>query len=300
MCALAALVLLSCEKTPVEVPDTDQAHSLPESILWDLAGRYPEATVTSAGGGEEMEYVHISLIDKDGLKNEVAYKNGEWMVSEKRLDVNGFLDNLPKPVVKTYLKTGIGHETFLEGSYVLEITRKGLSQKQYEIDCMAPYLDGEKLIESQHWHIVIAEDGTLLTCGLHESYNATIGMVDLCPALTFIREKYGYVPVVGIIDEGGDANIFIRDGDVLKTVTFRAYRSDFEVADFEWRHTEYTLPLDTALPAHVQKAIDGYETEHPGEKWSGLSMLETVEGFSYGLTFGTELHYCRFYIGVQD
>lgn len=298
-CVVTALMLLSCEKTPVEVPDNNLVNSLPETIVWDLNGRYPDATITSVSGGADTEYVNISLTDKDGLKNKAVYRNGEWVVSEKRLEVNGFLNALPKPVVKAYLKTGISHETFLESSYVIEIARKGFNQKQYEIDCTAPYLDGDELIEGLHYHIVIAEDGTLLVCGHRESFNSTIGMVDLSPAIAFIREKYGYVPIVGMIDDGGYANVFIRDGSILKNVKLRAYRSGFEVADFEWRDTEYALPMDMTLPARVQKAIEEHETRFPGEKWTGLSMLETMEGFSYGLTFGPELHRTTFYVKAE-
>lgn len=49
-------------------------------------------------------------------------------------------------------------------------------------------------------------------------------MVDVSPALAFIREKYGYVPVVGMIDDGGYSHIFIRDRGILKTVKFRTPR----------------------------------------------------------------------------
>lgn len=300
VCALMALVLFSCEKTPAVTPDNDPIKWLPESIFRDFSGRYPEAAVVSVSGDRETEYVRISLLDKDGFKSEVVYRNGEWMASEKRLDVNDFLSSLPEPVYKTYLKTGIGHEVFYKNSnYVIEIARNGFPLKQYEIDCIAPYLDGDEWIEGFYYHIVIAEDGTLLVCDHHSTFNPTIGMADIGPALADIRERYGNVSLVGVVDDGGYANVFIREEGIVKKVTFKTYRKDFEVADFEWRQTEYALPMDLPLPGHVLKTIEEYEFRHSGKKWSGLSMLETVSGFFYGLTFGTEVDNNRFYVGID-
>ena len=293
MCAVMALVLFSCEKAPKGTPEYDPMKSLPESVVQDFRARYPEATDIEVHGEEE---VSVSLIDRDGFKNKVVYVKGEWMYSQKMLDVHDFLNDLPMPVRKTYVKTGINHEIFYENShYVLEIERAGMAWKQYEIDCLGSYMDGDELIENLVYHIAIAEDGTLLAYS-HGQFNLPIWWVDLTSAIAFVREKYENASIVGSANNG-EQYIYIRHKGILKTVTFRPYPSS---GDFEWKCTEYALPMDAALPAHVRKEIVKFEAQHPGKKLFELSMLETIDGFFYGMKIGTELESIKTYVDVHE
>lgn len=293
ICAVMALVLFSCEKAPKGAQEYDPMESLPESVVWDFNGRYPEATDITVIGGEEE--VSVSFVDQNGYKNEVVYVNGNWTYSQKWLDVKDFLKDFPKPVRLAYAKTGIAHEYFYESNYVLEIQRAGMAQKQYEVDCLGYYVDGDELIDDLVYHIVIAEDGTLLSYS-HRLFNQSLWWADLSPAMDYIREKYNGASILGAANDG-EQYFYIRHEGILKTVTFHSAPS---VEDFEWRHTEYALPMDTTLPAHVRKEIEEFETKNPGKKWFELSMLETIEGFFYGLKFGTELEYRKFYVEVNE
>lgn len=293
VCAMMALALLSCEKDPQGTREYDPMKSLPENVVWDFYGRYPEATDIRVIGGENE--VKISLIDKDGYKNEAVYVNGEWTYSQKSLDVKDFLKDFPKPVRSAYVKTGIAHEYFYENNYVLEIERAGMAQKQYEVDCLGYYVYGDELIDDLVYHIVIAEDGTLLSYS-HRLFNQSIWWADLSPAMGFVLSKYPDASILGAANDG-EQYLFIRHEGILKTVTFRSAPT---AEDFEWRHTEYALPMDTMLPAHVRKEIKEYEAENPGQKLFELSMLETIEGFFYGLKFGTELDTIKFYVGIDE
>ena len=297
ICAVMALALLSCEKDPKGIQEYDPMESLSESVVWDFNGRYPEATDITVIGGDK-DNARISLIDKDGYENEVVYVDGEWAYSQKWLDVNDFLWDFPLPVRLAYAKTGITHETFYNNkrnSYVLEVQRAGFAQKQYEIACLGYYLDGDKLIENLAYHIVIAQDGTLLTCG-HRYFGQSIWLPDLSTAVDFVCNKYPGASVIGATDDG-ELHVYIRHEGLLKTVTFHGYSTPEYI---EWWGTEYALPMDTTLPAHVLKEIADYEAKHPGEKWFELSMMENREGFFYGLRFGTELEGGKFYASVNE
>lgn len=118
----------------------------------------------------------------------------------------------------------------------------------------------------------------------------------MSPAMDFVRSKYPNASFLGAANDG-EQYLYIRHEGILKTVTFHSAPS---AEDFEWRHTEYALPMDTMLPAHVRKEIKEYEAENPGQKWFELSMLETIEGFFYGLKFGTELDTIKFYVGIDE
>ena len=299
MGALGALVLFSCNKQPVDPKPYDPTLILPQRIAPDFAGRYPGVMIRSTTADPNAEYFEITFTDQEGAGNRTVYRNGEWMVSEKQLDPEVFLGQLPGPVQQTYLRTGITHEHFGQNDYAVEISRQGLSQKQYEITCVAPYLDGEELVENLLYHIDIAEDGTLLTCS-HEYLGKSAETVDLRPALETIRGKYANATVVGMVENGNYAHVYVRDGGVLKSVVFREYWKDFEADEFEWRYTLQDLPLDTELPEHVRVAIADYLDLHPGLEWTGLTLLETVDGFSYGVTFGPVLHSTSFYIYAEE
>jgi hypothetical protein len=58
--------------------------------------------------------------------------------------------------------------------------------------------------------------------------------------------------------------------------------------------------MDAALPAHVRKEIEKYEAQHPGKKLFELSILETIDGFFYGLKIGTELESIKTYVDVHE
>lgn len=116
VCAMMALVLFSCEKDSQGVREYDPMKSLPESVVRDFYGRYPEATDIKVIGGEKE--MRISLIDKDGCKNEAVYVNGEWTYSQKSLDVKDFLKGFPKPVRRLRRGLPIVSKCFSCSSYL--------------------------------------------------------------------------------------------------------------------------------------------------------------------------------------
>lgn len=288
-CALVALALFSCEKAPVN--DPDPLESLPEKVAEHITENFPNASIVWSNGGKEDECVRVILNDETGDEYRVAYKNGEWMITEKRFAVKDPLQVFPDNVLATYLKTGVGHEIYAEDCYVSVITRRDQALKQYEVYCLAPYIKYDGTIDQIEHHVAIAEDGTLLLHS-HEQFHPAIWTIDFSPAIDTIYEKYGSVQIIGMVNEGIISNyvdVFINDGKNVKTVKFFGYINNSDVDEYKWVSTEWALPLDTTLPDYIQDSIDFYKSRHSVEL-TGLSMIEHVNGFSYGFTFGTGLY----------
>lgn len=205
--------------------------------------------------------------DKDGLSNKAVYNNGKWSVAEKTFDVGDFIHKLPRKVLKTYLGTGIEDEEYLsDNDYVIELFRYGLDNRQYEFHCTSPYPCGNESLQELHYDIVIADDGTLLTCS-HSSFNRSIWWYDMDSSIDCVRSMYGKASVLGAVNDAGRNKLFIRDNDILKTVTMRDMGYGFE-----WMETSFALDIDTPLPEHVVAEKEEYEHLHPEAVFYALSV----------------------------
>jgi hypothetical protein len=298
ICAVSALMICSCEREyPVEPEKKSPEYSwsiIPQKIKRDFLYRFPEAKVTSAYS-YYGEYQGVAFVDNDGFRKEVVYKEGWLTLAEKWYDVDSFLSQLPRPVLGTYLATGIHNECFTDGNYyVVEAERAGMDQKQYEIHCSASFKDGDKVVDHLAGHIVISEDGTLLTCE-HGGFCPTIFAYDMDQAIEAVREMYPTAELLGAYNNtGSNDRIVIRDEGIVKTVSFYSYGDEFW-----WEETRYSLPRLTVLPEHVLKAIDKGDDKNPERKLFNVFIVECKDGKYYGLTFGTELNYSTFYLEME-
>ena len=298
MCAVSALVLLSCEKENPQVPERQypdySTEIIPQQIKRDFLERYPEAKVTSAYEYGST-YQGVAFIDNDGLRREVVYKDGKLTLSEKWYDVDNFLSQLPRPVLGTYLATGIHNESFVDGQfYVVEIERAGLDQKQYEIHCSASFKELDRVVDHLVCHLVISEDGTLLI-SQHGGFVPTIYAYDMEVAIESVREMYPTGVILGACNTTGAHHlVYIRDKGLVKTVKF--YPS---WGDYAWVETRYSLPRYAILPGFVRKAIEEGDSRYPERKLFDVFYVESREGEYYGLTFGTELNNSTFYLKVE-
>ena len=286
LCAVMALVLFSCEKAPKETRENDLVESLSESLVWDLNKRYPKAkiTATTEWSADGHAVRSVSLIDKNGLENEVLYRNGRWYYSEKRYDVDDFISQLPKRVLSTYLGLGLRNEKFTDDEHhVVEIERKGLDQKQYEICCVATCMTDEYVFDDLFCHIVIAEDGTLLS-NKHVRFCPTDQTYDMDKCFEVILDLYGNVTILGSIREENkrDNYVFIRDKGIVKTVKLRLVWG----GDYEWEETRYKLSPYSAIPEYVQTAIENQLSRVPDTGLSAIFIVENTEGLFYEICFG--------------
>ena len=273
-----SLLNCSCEHTiPDILPTTD------EHILTDFKTRFPSADIVDISNWSDGK-TDICFTDADGLDGVAVYLDGIWMITEKTFNTDEFLYTIPRKVARTYIGTGIENEDYnSDNFYVIEVSRNGLDKKQYEFNCVAPFVDGTEEIDNLQYDIVIDEDGTLLTCS-HSCFNRSIWWYDIRSSIDCVRKKYGDVPILGAVNDAGSNVLFIRDKGIIKTVTMkdRGY-------GFEWVDTRYPLNINTVLPASVLADKDEFEASHPGEGFYSLSFVERPEGLFYGLTFGTEL-----------
>ena len=273
-----SLLNCSCEHTiPDILPTTD------EHILTDFKTRFPSADIVDISNWSDGK-TDICFTDADGLDGVAVYLDGIWMITEKTFNTDDFLYTIPRKVARTYIGTGIENEDYnSDYFYVIEVSRNGLDKKQYEFNCVAPFVDGTEEIDNLQYDIVIDEDGTLLTCS-HSSFNRSIWWYDIRSSIDCVRKKYGDVPILGAVNDAGSNVLFIRDKGIIKTVTMkdRGY-------GFEWVDTRYPLNINTVLPASVLADKDEYEASHPGQGFYSLSSVDCPEGLFYGLTFGTEL-----------
>ena len=294
-CALAALMIISCEK---EIP-VPPARTMDPDIEWDFISRYPDATVSdiSKFSEEGKTMTEIDFVDKDGFRNHSIYVNSRWMITEKTYDVEDFLYSIPRKVARTYISTGIENEVYRPGSdyyYVLEIARSGFDKKQYEFRCLAPFDDGIDTAENLVYEMVIDEDGTLLTC-VHYHFNRSIWWYDITSSYQTVRSKYPNATMLGAVNDGGSNVLFIRDNGIMKTVTTRN-RGD----GFTWIDTRYPLDINTPLPASVLATKEEYAAKHPGEPFYALYSVDCPEGHFYGLTFGSELNNTTFFSRAEE
>ena len=275
---LVSLLNCSCEHTIPDILPTKDEH-----ILTDFKTRFPSADIVDISNWSDGK-TDICFTDADGLDGVAVYLDGIWMITEKTFNTDDFLYTIPRKVARTYIGTGIENEDYnSDNFYVIEVSRNGLDKKQYEFNCVAPFVDGTEEIDNLQYDIVIDEDGTLLTCS-HSCFNRSIWWYDIRSSIDCVRKKYGDVPILGAVNDAGSNVLFIRDKGIIKTVTMkdRGY-------GFEWVDTRYPLNINTALPASVLADKDEYEASHPGQGFYSLSSVDCPEGLFYGLTFGTEL-----------
>lgn len=292
ICAFATLLFFSCEK---EAPYTrDPFQTLSQEVAYDFNNRYPDVTVTDAHQWNSVKNVtEIVFIDKEGLTNKAMYNNGKWSVTEKMYDVN-FIYGMPRKILNAYLGTGIEDEEYLsDNDYVIEFSRNGLDNKQYEFHCSAPYSDGKEAYKHLIYDIVIADDGTLLTCS-HSSFNRSVAWYDMSSSIYLVRAMYKNASLLGAVNDAGNNELFIRDNDIIKTITLRDFGNGFE-----WMGTSYPLDINTTLPAHVIIEKQAYEAEHPDDTFYALSHRETKDGSFYGLTYGSELNNTTFFVRAE-
>lgn len=295
VCAFATLLFISCEK---ETPYTrDPFQTISQEVTVDFNNRYPGVTVTDAYQWNDVENVVTDIVfsDKEGLTNKAVYNNGKWSITEKKFDVNDFIYRLPRKVLKAYLGTGIEGEEYLgdNNHYVIEFSRSGLDNKQYEFRCVAPYTNGNEFIEHLVYDIVIADDGTLLTCS-HSSFNRSVWWYDMSSSIELVRKMYRNASILGAVNDAGNNKLFIRDNGIIKTVTLHdgGY-------GFEWSETTYPLDINTTLPSHVLAEQQAYEEKHPNDAFYALLHCDTKDGSFYGLTYGSELHNTTFFVRVD-
>lgn len=292
--SFATLLFIACEK---ETPYTrDPFKTLPREVTVDFIIRYPGVTVTDTYQWNDAKNVvtDIVFVDEEGLTNTAMYNNGKWSVTEKKLNVNDFLFKLPRKVLKAYLGTGIENEEYLsDNDYVIEFSRDGLDNKQYEFHCSAPYSDGKETYEHLVYDIVIADDGTLLACS-HSSFNRSVWWYDMSSSIELARRMYNNASILGAVNDGGNNKLFIRDNNILKTITLRDFGNGFE-----WMETRYPLDVNTSLPEYVIAWQQAYEANHPDDAFRALTHRDTKDGSFYGLTYGTELNNTTFYVPVE-
>ena len=300
LCAVMALVLFSCEKEIPQVPERQypdySTEIISPEIKQDFLERYPEAKVQSAF--EKGKYHGVTFIDGDGLRKDVVYKERWLVLTATWLNVNDFLSQLPSPVLGTYLATGIKNEYFGEDDdpryYVVEVKRAGIEQKQYEIHCSATFMDGGKEVEDVTCHLVISEDGTLVTCQ-HAHFLPTRYTYDCDAAVEAVRKMYNCPEILGFYNEMGSYDrIVIRDKGVVKTVSFYSYDNEFE-----WTGTRYSLHRLTMFPEYLLKVIEEGDAKHPERKLFDVFIFENQDGKFYGLTFGSELNNSTIYVKIK-
>ena len=269
---VAALMVCACAKDARR-----HVAPLPEGINQDFTTRYPRANVLVTGQWQR---------DSHTITEISFYRDNQWILTGKSYDTQTFKSTIPYKVLMTFLDTGIYDERFSENDYVIEVSRNGMDQKQYEILCSAGFVDEpvQKAYDSWQHHIVIAEDGTLLACH-HSSYNSTFAWFDMSESIALARDKYADAEFLGAVNDAGSNVLFIRDNGILKAVTIH------RTWTYEWKDTRYPLSLDTPLPASAMGKKAEYESEHPDSKMFALYHVDSPEGTFYGLTYGSELHY---------
>ncbi len=290
VCAVMALVMFSCEKAPMETPKDDPTKSLPEGYVRSLRSRYPDATITASTVKSTGHYpvTIVSLIDKDGFENEVLFRNGRWFYSEKRYNVDDFISHLPKRVALTYLKVGLRNERFTsDDHHVVEIERAGLDQKQYEIYCVASGLGDSKILDDLLCHIVIAEDGTLLS-EKHIRFFPTDQTYDMDVCFEAVRERYGDVEILGAIrkENKRDNYVFILDKGIVKTVELQ-----LSSGECEWEETRYKLSPYSVIPDYVLWVIENQLSVNADNGLFAIFIVENKKGLFYEVCFGDEWGY---------
>ncbi|MBR1574383.1 MAG: hypothetical protein IJ652_06000 [Bacteroidales bacterium] len=295
VCAFTTLLLLSCEKETTYTGNPFR--SISQDVTVDFNNRYPDVTVTETHQWKDADkrvVTEIVFTDKEGLTNTSLYTNGKWSITEKQFDCNDFIFRLPKKVLQTYLDTDIPGKTYRLGDddYVIEFSRNGLDNKQYEFSFVAPSSDENETIWVRY-HMVIADDGTLLTCS-NSLVNRSVWWYDMSSSIELVRTMYKKASILGTINIAGNHELFIRDKGIIKTVTL--HDSGY---GFEWEKTTYSLDIDTALPAYVIAQQNTYEEKHPTETLYALLHCDTKDGSFYGLTYGSEGDNNTFFVRIR-
>lgn len=270
----------SCERPlPKVLPTAD------EIVSDDFNTRFPAARIVDISNWDDGK-TDIHFMDADGLDGVAVYLDGTWMITEKTFHTEDVMYAVPWKVVQTYMMTGPEiRDSNSENSCIFEIARKGIAKKQYEFHGFAPFDNGTRKIDNLQYDIVIDEDGTLLTYS-HHGFNRSVWCYDMRSSIDCVRNKYGDVPILGAVNDGGDNVLFIRDKGIVKTVTLWDNGNSFE-----WKETRYPLSIHTVLPTSVLADKERFEAAHPEQAFYALSSVEFPEGLFYGLTFGTELEY---------
>ncbi|MDD7454991.1 MAG: hypothetical protein PUK70_01875 [Bacteroidales bacterium] len=281
-CLIISLLECSCEKTIQTAPQPGK------DIAFDFNLRYPGADIVDVFDYDNK--VDIYFKDSNWLNCTAVYVNDIWIITEKSYDVGDFLFRIPRKVARAYIETGIENENYQgDNSYFLEVARKGIDKKQYEFNCVAHYTNGSQDIENLVYDIIIDEDGTLLSCS-HGSFNRSICWYDISTSMACVRNRYRNASILGAVNDGGNNVIFIRDNDIIKTVTTRD-----KGFGFEWVDTRYPLDINTVLPESTLAYKKEFEAKYPDKKFYALSSVDCPEGLFYCLTFGTEINNATIY-----
>ncbi len=282
---LLSIALSSCDSSTMNI-DTEK--DLPAEIEMNFYHRYPDASISHFENFNYDNTTRISFEENDGLQGTAIYQNGSWMMTQKEYDYENFLFEIPRKVIRTYLGTGVPEEEFLsDWDYIVEISRIGFDQKQYEFHFTTPFTDETGTASHLVNSIIISEDGSLLTFD-HSYYNRSIWWYDMRESHRCVRERYPSASMLGAVNKGGDNILFIKDDGILKTVTTKENGSGFE-----WKKTQYQLDINTRLPEYVESNKKTYETQHPDKPFFRLLFIETTSGSYYRLGFGSEMdgHY---------
>ena len=288
---VAALMVCACAKDARR-----HVAPLPEGINQDFTTRYPRSNVLEVYQWQSDSHAitEISYIDRNQFENKTFYRDNQWILTGKSYDTQSFKSTIPYKVLMTFLDTGIYDERFSDNDFVIEVSRNGMDQKQYEIHCSAGFVDEpvQKAYDRWQHHIVIAEDGTLLSCH-HSSYNSTFAWFDMSESIALARNKYADAEFLGAVNDAGSNVLFIRDNGILKAVTIH------RTWTYEWKDTRYPLSLDTPLPASAMGKKAEYESEHPDSKMFALYHVDSPDGTFYGLTYGSELNYTTVFAPID-
>ena len=275
LCTLVALTAFACTK------DEPENAMLPQEIRQDFNTRYPGAKVreTQDRTDSGVNYTDVFFIDKDRCENMAVYQGETWLMTQKTYDIgpNGWDIKrvAPKVVADVLAESDLsGYGTKVVYHYLVEITRDGMDQKQYEVLCNAPYV----YYRSYTYHFIIAEDGTLLS--VYERYGDSIEYGDMRMPIAFVRDKYQHAKLIGAAKDAEGCVLFIRQGGYLKTVKFK----NNLWGDLEWAETTRELPLDTALPSYVEEVKESVLTPALFK----IYYVERPDGQYYQLLFGTD------------
>lgn len=271
LCALAALTLVSCQKEPQNPDPAPSANQHPWEA--DFNSRYPDATVSKS------EYdMCIYFTDTGGYENVAIYDGAKWLMTQKSyvLDPNGFDFGkvAPRMVIYAFLNSPLGGYA-TEYISLVEITRNGLDQKQYEFFCKSPTISEDRdRISRTLYRLFISEDGTLLSC--EEPYGPSIDHPDMSASIARVREKYKDAVLLGAAGNDDGDCIFIREGNIVKDV-----KTVFQAERMVWAETSYEIPRSDALPAQVLQDIKS--TEMSGKKLLSIRYVERPDANYYKL-----------------
>lgn len=281
--AMLVIALSSCESDNDAI---DSGENLPAYIEKDLYSRYPDASISNFSSYADDNTTRISFDENDGIESTAIYLNGTWLITQKEYNPENFIFDIPRKVIRTYLRTGVSEEEFLtDAHYVVEISRNGFDQKQYEFHFTTPFIT--KLgVESHLMHnIIISEDGTLLAFDHSGLYNRSIWWYDIRDSRQCVTERYPSSSIIGVVNEGGSNIFYIKDNGSIKKVTTR-----MKFSGFEWVETQHQLDLNNSIPEYVESSKKKYEAQNPDKPFFQAFFVENANGNYYRLCFGSEMN----------